>query len=333
MTPSAPSVALLGATGAVGEEVLRLLQERRFPVSELRLFASEDSVGIEIDFLSESLFVEPVNIDRVAGCDLVINAARDLDDEVVPALIQRAVLLVDLTGALEALDSVPLYIPGLGVQAVNVQGASRLAVPRGITGGLALTLSLLCREAELRRVTVLTLEGASGAGRRGLGELSDQTITILNAMSGAEIGSNVFPASLAFNCLPAVGSPEESGETSEEARMRLVLRRALRAPELPVEVTRVRVPVFMGSMAAVHVELDKPVELQAVRRAWDQVDVLELLAEGQLPTPRTAVGTDAVVAGRLRHSGSGVAYVLAMDDLRRGSALTAIEAAAALVAS
>jgi len=333
MTPSAPSVALLGATGAVGEEVLRLLQERRFAVSELRLFASEDSVGIEIEFLSESLFVETVDIDRVAGCDLVINAARGLDEEVVPALIQRAVLLVDVTGALESMDSVPLYVPGLGVQAVNVQGASRLAVPCGVTGGLALTLCILGREAGLRRITALTLEGASGAGRRGLGELSDQTITILNAMSGTDIGSSVFPASLAFNCLPAVGSPEESGDTSEEARMRLVLRRALRTPELPIEITRVRVPVFMGSMAAVHVEFEKTLELEAVRRAWEQVEVIEVLAEGQLPTPRTAVGTDAVVVGRLRHSGNGLAYVLAMDDLRRGSALTAIEAAAALVAS
>jgi aspartate-semialdehyde dehydrogenase len=326
------SVSLIGATGAVGEELLQVLEEQQFPVVELRAFGPPHSEGRTVDFRGEEIRVEPVDADRITGADLVFCAAPDALEELRPALEESDVRVIDLSGALELDSGVRLFLPG-----ERSPGAlGRLvAVPRGIVAALAMALRPLGREVELRRLTAVTLESASGAGRRGVGELSDQTLQLLNAMTGEAGEPEVFPQPLAFDCLPIVGDLLPDGDTGEERRLAHVLRRLLDRPSLPIEVTRVRVPVFGGSLACAHGELDRMISEAELRELWAKTLGLEVLEEG-LPTPRTCVGQDEVAIGRIQvREGDrpGLSFVVGVDNLRRGAALTAVEAATALLAS
>jgi aspartate-semialdehyde dehydrogenase len=325
-------VGLLGATGLVGRELLAVLGERRFPVSELRAFASQESAGEELELYGEGVAVEPIERRRALGCDLLFCAAPGALEALLPALREAPTRVVDLSGFFELDPAVALQLPGWSPPVAD-EHARWIAIPRGPLVGLGLALGPLARRVPLERVTVVTLESASGCGRAGSEELSGHTLELLNAMSGETEPSQVFPQSLAFDCLPQVGDLLEDGETQEEARLRHVLRRLLERPELRVESTRVRVPTFSGSLTAVHASFAGemgPGEAEAIWAA--AAPHLERVESGALPTPRAASGTTAVVVGRARRGSDGpgsLAFALALDDLRRGSALSAVLAAEA----
>jgi aspartate-semialdehyde dehydrogenase len=330
-------LGLVGATGAVGSELIEVLGERRFPVAELRAFASEESEGDSVELLGATYSVERLSDARVAPCDLIFGAAPVFGD-LLPKLVGSATRVVDLSGALELEHDVPLYLAGFRPELPAPGHAPWVAVPRGVAAGLGLTLGPLSRVAEIRRITVTTLESASGAGRVGADALSEQTIEVLNAMAGdSEEEPSVFPQALAFDCLPLVGELLEGGESAEERRLRHVLRRILEAPSLPIEVTRVRVPIFSGSLSLVHVELAKDVSPEQAREVWHAAEGVQVLDPDELPTPRGALAeADLVAVGRIRRGGAetnGLAFVVGLDDLRRGAALGAVLAAEALVAS
>jgi aspartate-semialdehyde dehydrogenase len=325
----APRVAVIGATGAVGQELLRVLAERQTPVGELRLFASEESEGIALDFADSEPRCERVEPGRVASCDVVFVAAPGQLEPLLPTLREHGTRVVDLSGLFELDVEVPLYVSGAPVSGPFV------AIPRGVAAALIAALVPVAREARLERLTVTTLESASGAGRRGLDELQAQTVQVLSAMDGGEpeVGM-VFPRLLAFDCLPVVGELDDSDETFEERRLRHVLRRALAAPELAVEVTRIRVPIFTGALASVHVQLEKPLASARVRELWRDTPALRLLDDSALPTPRSALAHDDIEVGRIRTDSIEplLAFVVALDTLRRGAALAAVEAAELLLA-
>jgi aspartate-semialdehyde dehydrogenase len=324
-------VSLVGATGAVGEELLRVLEEQRFPVLELRAFASGESEGREVDFRGEAIPVERVDAGRVAEADLVLCAAPGILEALRTPLVQAGTPVIDLSGVLELDPDVPLHLPG---DRPGTSLGPLVAVPRGIVAGLALALRPLRAEVELRRLTVVTLESAAGAGRRGAGELSDQTVHLLSAMTGEAGESETFPQPLAFDCLPIVGERLPDGDTTEERRLGHVLRRLLGTRDLPIEATRVRVPIFGGSLGCVHVELAEPLPAARARELWAKAAGLAVLDEEELPTPRARVGRDPVAIGRIR-AGEGdrasLAFVAALDDLRLGAAVNAVEVAKGLL--
>jgi aspartate-semialdehyde dehydrogenase len=328
MTRSAPRLALLGATGSVGQELLALLEQRRLPVSELLLFASDESAGSTLEFHGDDVIVETVEPGRVAECDLVIAAAPGVLEPLLPELRASGAAVVDLSGVLELDPEVPIHLPGRSVEGRWV------AVPRGVAAALAIALDPLAREASLERLTVTTLEPAAGAGRRGLDEFQGQTVRTLSAMSGADEPGLIFPRALAFDCLPQVGDFEGSDETLEERRLRHVLRRALSSPALAVEVTRVRVPTFMGALVLAHAAFAKDLSVDRAQELWADTPGLRV-EDADLPTPRSALAHEEVCAGRLRldPDTGALAFALSLDTLRRGAALGAIEAAAQLLAS
>jgi aspartate-semialdehyde dehydrogenase len=191
-----------------------------------------------------------------------------------------------------------------------------------------LALLPLARQVPLERVTVVTLEPASGLGRAGSEELSVQTIALLNAKSGEVPDASVFPQPLAFDCLPLVGDLQDDGESSEELRLRALLRRLLALPGLRVESTRVRVPTFTASLACVHARFSGELSPAQALRLWQESGgALEVLEPGELPTPRRAVASGAALVGRVRGAGTSLAFAVALDDLRRGAALAAVRAA------
>jgi aspartate-semialdehyde dehydrogenase len=319
-------VALVGATGAVGAEILSVLDERRFPLRELLVYASTESEGGELEFRDTALKVRTLRPTEIAACDLVLCAAPVLE-QLLPALRAGQARVVDVSGALEADSSVPLALPGV---ATPPRDARLVAVPRGVAAGLGLALAPLAREALLRRVSVVTLESASGAGIAGVGELTDHTVQVLNQMSGERAESEVFVQSLAFDCLPQIGALEPDGATSDETRLRAVLRRLLDAPELALDATRVRIPTLGGSLAVVHAELARPLGRDAATALWRAQTAVSVLAPDELPTPRGSLGHDDAAIGRIRAAGDRLAFVVAQNDLRLGAALGVVTAAEAL---
>jgi aspartate-semialdehyde dehydrogenase len=322
--------AVLGATGAVGRELLEVLAERRFPVAELRAFASPDAALASVEFRGEEVRVETITPSRVAGADLVLCAAPGVLASLRAALEPAGVRVVDLSGELELDPSVPLF---LGEDSV-VSERGWCAIPRGVVTGLALALLPLHRAAGVERAAVVTFESALGAGRVGPDELLAGSVELLGGMSGEVEASVVFPLPLAFDCLPLVGDLLPDGDSAEERRLAHVLRRALDAPALAVECTRVRVPIFGGSLACVHATTARELAPERARDLLAKEPRLALLGEDELPTPRSAAGGDRVQVGRLRAvpaPRAGLAFVLAQDDLRRGAAVAAVEAAEALV--
>jgi len=323
-------VAVLGATGAVGAEILQVLDERRFPVRELIACASLDSEGDEIEFRDGSVKVSRARGDQLADCDLVLCAAPGLLPALLPAIRKGRARVIDVTGALELDPEVPLWLPGLAALPEGPTRPRFVAVPRGVTTGIALALAPFSAAGLLRRVSAVTLESASGAGIAGVGELTDHTVQVLNRMSGERSESEIFSQSLAFDCLPQIGSIAEDGETSDEQRLREVLRRLLGNTELPIELTRVRIPTLGGSLAAVHAELAKPVALDEATALWAAQKGIGLLGDEELPTPRGSLGHDDAAVGRVRAAGGRLAFVVALNDLRLGAALGVVGAAEAL---
>ncbi len=322
-------VAVLGATGAVGAEILQVLDERRFPVRELYACASADSEGDELEFRDGSVKVTRPRAEQLGDCDLVLCAAPGLLPSLLPGISRGRARVVDVTGALELDPEVPLWLPG--VSALPEPRPRFVAVPRGVTAGLALSLAPFVRAGLVRRVSAVTLESASGAGIAGVGELTDHTVQVLNRMSGERSESEVFSQSLAFDCLPQIGELEPGGETDSEHRLRDVLRRLLANAELAIELTRVRMPTLGGSLAAVHVELARPLSQDEAAALWRGQPGVGLLGE-ELPTPRGSLGHDDAAVGRVRAAGDRLAFVVALNDLRLGAALGVVGAAEALTA-
>jgi len=328
MAASQPRVALLGATGAVGAEILQVLEERRFPLRELRAYASAESEGQELEWNGEAVKLRRLRADDIAACDLVICAARGALPELLPALRRSSAVVIDVSGVLESDPGASLFLPG--VTPALEAGARFVAIPRGVAAGLGLALSAFSRAGVLRRATAVTLESASGAGIAGVGELTDHTVQVLNRMSGERAESEVFAQSLAFDCLPQIGALEASGDTADELALARVLHRLLPESGLALELTRVRIPTLGGSLATVHAELAKSLELSEVHALLAAQRNVTVLPADELPTPRAALGHDDVAVGRLRASGARVAFVLALNDLRLGAALGVVGAAEAL---
>src|SRR5262249_51192305 len=300
----------------------------RLPIRELRAYASPDSEGEELEFRGEATKLRRVRADEIAACELVICAARTALPELLPALRRGRSAVMDGGGASGADPAVPLFLPGVTSPLEPKARPHFLAVPRGVAVGLALALAPFARAGILRRATAVTLESASGAGIAGVGELTDHTVQVLNRMSGERSESEVFGQSLAFDGLPQIGALEPNGETSEEAALTRVLQRLLPG-EIPFEVTRVRIPTLGGSLAAVHLELGKPLSAHEVQALLASQKSVAVLPETELPTPRAALGHDDVAIGRLRVAGGRAAFVLALNDLRLGAALGVVGAAEA----
>ncbi len=323
-------VGVIGATGAVGGEILDVLEERSFPVADLRAYASRS--GSEIEFQGQTVEVRAFDPAELARSELLFCAAPGVGAGILEQARQGDLTLIDVSGSLELDPAVPLYLGELSVFPAT-GGARICAIPRGVVAGLALALAPLAREVELTRITAVCLEPAIGVGRGGVGELTSQTADILNRLTGDIDESELFPHSLAFECLPLVGELEKGGASSEEGRLAHVLRRLLGAPGLPLETTRIRVPTFAGSAAAVHLALARGLSVERAKAIWEKQPRLRVLDADALPTPRSALGHDEVAIGRVRLGGEeapGLAFVLVLDDLRRGAALGAVEAAEAL---
>ena len=319
-------VAVVGATGAAGSTLLQILRERRFPVGELRLFASERSAGTRVEWGEQQLDVRVVAERELHGSDVVFFAAGAATSrQFAPRVAASGGLAVGKSSAFRMEPAVPLVVPE--VNADSLRGnAGIVANPNCMTIPLSLTLAPLHRAFGLRHVTLATYQAASGAGRALVDELDLQAAT---AARGDRPAASVYPHVLHGNVVPG-GWSVVGDEMEEEVKIAAETRRVLGLPQLRIAVTTVRVAVRTGHSAAVWVECEEPVDPGAARvvfRAAPGLTVVDDPAAQQYPTPRDAAGTDAVLVGRIRSDSSrdnGISFFFASDNLRRGAATNAV---------
>jgi len=331
-------VAIVGATGAVGEELLRVLEERRFPVGELLPMASERSAGRSVEFRGKRVAVAPLDVEMLKTCDVAfLSAGASVSRRIVPLLRGARVRVYDNTSAYRLDPAVPLVVPEVNPQELT---AEHHIASVGNCTAILLVLALAPLEDAfgLERVVVSTYQAVSGAGRKALERLRDELRRELDgapALASAAAGS---PPPFAFNCIPSIGEidagdDEAARSTGEEKKVAAEVRRVLARPDLPIVATCVRVPVLRAHSESVFVELkDRAATLPAVRAALAAAPGVELkddLARGVMPTPRAAAGIDGIQVGRLRPGDrpGSYAFFLAGDQLRKGAALTAVQLA------
>lgn len=326
-------VAVLGATGAVGREMLRLLDERRFPASEVLALASPQSVGERVDYGRRQLVVQAAEPAILDGVEILLSAVPpELARRVIPEAVKRGATCIDSSGAFARDPQVPLVVADINPEAL-LQRARVIALPGAAATMLAMALAPLHAQARLRRVVVSTYHSVSEAGRRGIDELSQQTIALLNQVP---YDVKTFPARVAFNTLPQIGPWGEDDQCAEELDITRDLRRVLGQQALPMSVTVAQVPVFAGHALAVHAEFESPLPPERAREllgAAPGVEVIDAPLEGRYPMPLDCAERDDVLVGRLRVDRSvphGLVLWVVADNLRRGGALGAVQVASLL---
>ncbi len=324
------NVAVVGATGAVGGVLLRVLEERAFPVKRLRPLASEGSAGRRLLFRGDALAVEALSPQAFDGIDLVFFAATGaLSKQWAPEAVARGALVVDKSGSWRMQPDVPVVVPEVNARALL--GATRgiVSSPNCTTVGVVMALEPLRRAAGLTSVVVTTLQAASGAGRAGADELRAQ----LAAPEGCAPSPRVFAAPLAHNVVPLCDSLDAEGESGEERKLREETRKILGEPELVISTLCTRVPVAVGHGASLLVRTARPLDPHAARRALAGFPGVELVRDASpLPTPLGVAGRDVVQVGRVRREPGGERLWLwqVSDNLRKGAATNAVQIAEAL---
>ncbi|HVC04914.1 MAG TPA: aspartate-semialdehyde dehydrogenase [Candidatus Acidoferrales bacterium] len=335
MRAGRPSVAIVGATGAAGGTLVRVLAERAFPAAGLQLFASARSAGTRMTTHLGDLEVRALSDDSLRGTDIVFFAAGAATSRRhAPRVAGSGGIAVDKSSAFRMDPNVPLVVPEVN--------ASTLATHRGIIANpncvaipLSIVLAPLEREHGVRQVTVATYQAATGAGKGLASELEAQT---RDAAAGTEPTASVYPHVLHGNVVPG-GWAMEGADTEEEVKVAAETRRVLDRPDLRMSVTTVRVPVAVGHSAAVWVELDGPADPDDIRALLGRspgILVVDDPAGQRYPTPRDAAGTDDVQVGRIRRDigrQNGIALFFSVDNLRKGAATNAVQVGEAVLAT
>jgi len=336
MQKTAYSVAVIGATGLVGREIVAALEERLFPLASLRLYASLRSAGEEMACGQLLVRVEPIDGARFDGTDLVFLAAGEQVSAECLARATDAGAVVIVTTQLFAGDpDVPLIVPEVNaVEIADYVNRNVISCPDASATALAVALKPLHESARVVRVVATTFEPVSGMGRAGIEELQQQTVELMNGR-GIE-DPTTFPRRIAFNVIPHAGETLAGGVSSHEQQTMVALRRLLDAPDLPVSVTRVRVPLFYGTGLAVNVETEARLpaaQAREVLRSAPGVLLQEEAPGGGYPTPAEAVEQDATFVGRIREDETVnvLDLWLAIDNLRKGSAVNAVQIAELLI--
>ena len=327
-------VAILGATGLVGREMVKTLEERDFPLDSLSLLASERSAGQFIDYKDEPKIVEMTTSESFDGVDLVLSSAGgSVSTEWLPVAVEAGAICVDNTSAFRMDPKVPLVIPEVNAKALkNHQGI--IANPNCSTIQMVMALEPLHKEAGLKRVVVSTYQSVSGKGKSAVEELEKETVNLLNTTSYER---TVFPHQIAFNCLPDIDVPTVDGYTKEEQKMMEETRKIMGLPDLAITATCVRVPVFFGHAEAVFAEFDSPVSVERAKDVLDAfpgVRVVDQLEDHVYPIQTMAADRDDVYVGRIRPDRSvtnGLALWVVSDNIRKGAALNSVQIAEQLL--
>ena len=328
-------VAIAGATGAVGREMVEILEERNFPVSDLILLASEHSEGERIEFRGKSRTVHKLAKNSFNGVDIALfSAGGERSLEFAPAAVKSGAVVIDSSSAFRMDPAVPLVVPEVNPKALERHGGI-IANPNCSAIAMVVALKPLHDAAKIKRIVVTTFQSVSGTGKQAMDELAGQTIALMNFK---EVESKVYPHQIAFNCLPHIGSFLENGYTKEEMKIVNETRKILEDSSIGVTATAVRVPVFRGHAESINMETEKKIganEARAILSRSPGVIVYDDPLRNIYPLPVDVSGKDEVYVGRVREDETvmnGLNLWVVSDNLRKGAALNAVQIAELLVA-
>jgi aspartate-semialdehyde dehydrogenase len=330
------NVAVVGATGNVGREMLTILSERQFPVDQVHALASRRSVGVEVSFGDLTLKcqdLETFDFSRVDFC--LMSAGGAVSKEWSPKIAARGCVVIDNSSAWRYDQDVPLIVPEVNAGAVaGFAKKNIIANPNCSTAQLVVALKPLHDRATIKRVVVATYQSVSGAGKDAMDELWSRTKA--KYIPGEESDPKKFPKEIAFNCIPHIDVFMEDGSTREEWKMVAETKKIL-DPKIKVTATCVRVPVFVGHSEAVNIEFEKPIAADEAREILREAPgclVIDKREPGGYITPMEAAGEDATYISRIREDGTvenGLSMWVVSDNLRKGAALNAVQIAELLI--
>lgn len=330
-------IAVVGATGAVGEAMLEILAQREFPVGRVHALASSRSAGSRVEFAGRSLVVEDLATFDFSTVQIgLFSPGAEVSDVYAPKAAAAGCIVIDNTSRFRYEDDVPLVVPEVNPHAIaRYRERGIIANPNCSTIQMLVALKPLHDAFGIERINVCTYQAVSGTGKAALEELGQQTARLLN---GLDVSSEVYPKQIAFNVLPQIDVFQENGYTKEEMKMVWETHKIMEDESIRVNPTCVRVPVFYGHSEAVHLELREHAGADAARKLLHEapgVVVVDERVDGGWPTAVTeSAGTDAVYVGRIREdisTANGLDLWIVSDNVRKGAALNSVQIAEHLV--
>jgi len=326
------NVAVAGATGAVGSQMIACLEERGFPINNLKLLATGKSAGRKLRFRGKEFSIEELTETSFRGIDIgIFSAGGAASEKYAPYAAKDGCVVVDNSAAWRMDPDVPLVIPEVNPHAVaNYSNKGIIANPNCSTIQMVVALAPIYRKAGIKRIVVSTYQAVSGTGKKAIDELYNQTEAILNSR---EPEKNVYPHRIAFNCLPHIDIFLDNGYTKEEMKMTNETRKILEDDSIGITATTVRVPVFFGHSESVNVETREPITPEEVRALLENspgVDVMDDPSKNIYPMAIDAAGKDETFVGRIRADETipnGINLWIVSDNIRKGAATNAVQIA------
>ena len=330
------NVAVVGATGAVGNEMVATLERRNFPVNQLKLLASKRGAGTRMEFKGKSYTVEVLDENSFSGIDIgLFSAGGSVSEKFAPIAGEAGCVVIDNTSAFRMDPQVPLVVPEVNAHAIaQYPQKNIIANPNCSTIQMVVVLKPIHDVARIKRVVVSTYQAVSGTGKRAIKELESQVLAIYNQQ---EIKKEVYPHQIAFNCLPHIDVFFDNGYTKEEMKMVNETKKIMEDNSIGVTATTVRVPVFYGHSESVNIETEKKLTSQEVREILSKapgVVVVDNPKKFEYPLAINAAGKDETFVGRIREDESipnGINMWIVSDNIRKGAALNAVQIAEILV--
>ena len=344
----APSVAIVGATGAVGQEFLRVLEQRNFPIAQLKLLASPRSAGKQLQFKGQTHTVQELTPDSFNDVDLALfSAGGDISRQYAPIAVDAGAVVVDNSSAFRMAEGVPLVVPEVNPDAVGDIGLRNghrpgiIANPNCSTIIMLLPVTPLHRAAGIRRMVVSTYQAASGAGAAAMAELEQQTREVL---AGQPPTCDVFDRQYAFNLFSHNSDVGQDGYNTEEVKMVRETHKIWNDPDVPITATCVRVPIMRAHAESIYLELEQPLTHEQATQILQHAPGVALIddrEQNRFPTPLDASGNDDVLVGRIRSAltdqnhqppqNNALCLFVCGDQLRKGAALNAVQIAELLL--
>jgi len=322
------TIAIAGATGAVGTELLKLLEQRNFPLDKLRLLASKRSVGKKLLFRGSEIAIEELTKESFTGVDIAFfSAGASRSNEFCPSAAEAGAVVIDNSSAFRMDEGIPLVVPEVNPEAA-FEHKGIIANPNCTTIQMVVALQPLHKAATIKRVIVSTYQSVSGSGTSGMVELENQ---VKNYAAGETLEKNVYPYQIAFNVIPHVDVFLENGYTKEEMKMVHETRKIMSAPDMMVSATCVRVPVFRAHSEAINIETEQKLTVEQATELLSNapgIIVKDIHEPGGYPVPHEISETFETWVGRIREDISfknGLAFWVVADQLYKGAALNAIQ--------
>lgn len=330
------NVAVVGATGAVGNEMVKILEERNFPVKNLKLLASERSIGKSLEFKGEDIPVDVLNENSFKDVEIALfSAGGSVSLKYAPIAAESGAVVIDNTSAFRMEPDVPLVVPEVNAHAIkDYKKRNIIANPNCSTIQMVVVLKPLHDYAKIKRVVVSTYQSVSGTGKKAIYELEEQVRALF---MNKKIEKKVYPHQIAFNCLPHIDVFLENGYTKEEMKMVNETKKIMEDDSIKVTATTVRVPVFYGHSESVNVEFERdisPEKARSLLRKAPGVKVVDNPKKNQYPLAINAAGKDEVFVGRIRRDDTvpyGLNMWIVADNIRKGAALNAVQIAEILI--